>query len=107
MVDRFSKITHFIPTKESATAQETGRLFFTRVQASWPPQGHCVGLRFKVHKQVLVNFVEVHGVKAQDEHLIPTPNRWTNQKSELGYPTILKELCGGRLTRLGKPFIVG
>jgi len=31
VVDRFSKITHFIPTKESATAQETGRLFFTHM----------------------------------------------------------------------------
>ncbi len=31
VVDQFSKITHFIPTKESATAQETGRLFFTHM----------------------------------------------------------------------------
>ncbi len=29
VVDQFSKMTHFIPTKESATTQETGRLFFT------------------------------------------------------------------------------
>jgi hypothetical protein len=51
--------------------------------------------------------VEVHGVKAQDEHLIPTPNKWTNRESELGYPTIPKELCGSGLTRLGGPFGVG
>jgi hypothetical protein len=31
VVDRFSKMAHFIPTKDSATAQETGRLFFTHV----------------------------------------------------------------------------
>jgi hypothetical protein len=31
--------------------------------------------------------MEVHGVEAQDEHLFPTPNRWTNQKDELGYLT--------------------
>jgi hypothetical protein len=31
VVDRFSKMAHFIPTKESATAQETGRLFFTHM----------------------------------------------------------------------------
>jgi hypothetical protein len=45
VVDRFSKMAHFIPTKENATAQETGRLFFTHVfiQTSWPPKGHCVG----------------------------------------------------------------
>ncbi len=31
VVDQFNKMAHFIPTKESATAQETGRLFFTHV----------------------------------------------------------------------------
>jgi len=51
--------------------------------------------------------MEAHGVKAQDEHLIPTPNRWVIQKSELGYPTIFKELCGGRSTRLSGSFGVG
>jgi hypothetical protein len=51
--------------------------------------------------------VEAHGVEAQDEHLILIANIWTNQKSELGYPTIFKELCGGISTRLGGPFRVG
>jgi len=50
--------------------------------------------------------VEAHGIGAQDEHLVLTLNGWTNQKSELGYPTILKELCGGGSTRLGGPFKV-
>jgi protoheme ferro-lyase len=31
VVDRFSKNTHFISTKESAMTQEMGRLFFTHV----------------------------------------------------------------------------
>jgi hypothetical protein len=31
VVDRFSKMTHFIPTKDEAMAQEIGRLFFTHV----------------------------------------------------------------------------
>jgi len=31
VVDRFNKMAHFMPTKESAMAQETGRLFFTHV----------------------------------------------------------------------------
>jgi hypothetical protein len=31
VVDRFSKMAHFILTKDSAMAQETGRLFFTHV----------------------------------------------------------------------------
>jgi hypothetical protein len=48
--------------------------------------------------------MEARGVEAQDEHFIPTPNGWTNRKNELGYLTILKELCGGGSTRLGGPF---
>jgi hypothetical protein len=31
VVDRFSKMAHFIPTKDEATTQEMGRLFFTHV----------------------------------------------------------------------------
>jgi hypothetical protein len=31
VVNQFNKMAHFIPTKESATTQETGRLFFTHM----------------------------------------------------------------------------
>jgi hypothetical protein len=31
VVNRFSKMAHFIPIKDEATAQEIGRLFFTHV----------------------------------------------------------------------------
>jgi hypothetical protein len=31
VVDQFSKMAHFNPTKDEATAQEIGRLFFTHV----------------------------------------------------------------------------
>jgi hypothetical protein len=31
VVDRFSKMTHFIRIKDKATAQKIGRLFFTHV----------------------------------------------------------------------------
>jgi hypothetical protein len=31
VVDQFNKMAHFIPTKENATTQETGRLFFTHM----------------------------------------------------------------------------
>ncbi len=44
-----------------------------------------------------------NGVGAQDEHFPPPPNKWANQKGELSDLTIPKELCGGKLTRLGGP----
>jgi hypothetical protein len=78
VVDRFSKMSHFIRTKDEAMAQEIGRLFFTRLQAPWPPKGHSFRLRPKVHKQVLASFVEVYGVGTQDEHFVSPPNRWIN-----------------------------
>jgi hypothetical protein len=31
VVDRFSKMAHFILTKDEATAQETGMLFFSHI----------------------------------------------------------------------------
>jgi hypothetical protein len=48
--------------------------------------------------------MEEYGVGNQNEHFVSPPNRWTNQKGELGDPTILKELCGGGPTRLDGPF---
>jgi hypothetical protein len=48
--------------------------------------------------------MEVNGVGTQDEHFIPSPNRWANQKGQLSDPTILEELCGEGSTRLGGPF---
>jgi hypothetical protein len=53
---------------------------------------------------MLANLVEAHGVEAQNEHFIPTLNIWLTPKSEFGYPTILKELCGSKLTKLGGSF---
>jgi hypothetical protein len=50
---------------------------------------------------MLANLVEAHGVKAQYEHFILTLNIWVTPKNELGYPTILNELYGSKLTRLG------
>ncbi len=50
--------------------------------------------------------MEAHGVKALDEHLILTPNKWSNSESELGYPTILEELFGNGSIRLGGSFEV-
>jgi hypothetical protein len=93
-------MAHFIPTKKSAMAQKMWRLFFSHmfkhhgipkdIVSNWNPKStsKCrietqspqasVELRPKVHKQVLANLVEVHGVEAQDEHFIPTLNIWTN-----------------------------
>jgi hypothetical protein len=51
--------------------------------------------------------VQAHGVGAKDEHFIPTPNGWINRESELGNPTIPKELYGSKSTRLSGPFGVG
>ncbi len=50
--------------------------------------------------------MEVNGVETQDEHFIPSLNRWTNREGELGDPTIPKELCGNESTRLGGPLRV-
>jgi len=48
--------------------------------------------------------MKAHGVRVQDEHFFPSPNRWTNREGEFGDSTILKELCDDGSTRLGGPF---
>jgi hypothetical protein len=67
VVDRLSKMTHFIPTKDNATAQETGRLVLTHLfkhhglvkdivsnrnskfmSKFWGALWKCMGLEFKM-----------------------------------------------------------
>ncbi len=82
------------------------RLFFTHMFKHHGLPKDIVS-RSQVHKYIFTNLVKAHGVEAQDECFIPTPNIWITQKGELGYLTILKELCGSRSTRLGGSFGVG
>jgi hypothetical protein len=103
VVDQFNKMAHFIPIKESATAQETGRLLFTHMfkhhglpkdivldrnpkftNRFWQALWKCMGLELKMNT-----------------------NRQTDEKNELGYPTISKELCGNESTKLSGPFGIG
>ncbi len=58
-------------------------VFHTRVETSWPPKGHSFGSRPKVHKQVLVNPMEAHGVRAQDEHFFPSPTDGQTERVNL------------------------
>ncbi len=89
VVDWFSRMAHFIPIKENAMTQEMRRLFFTHMFKHHGLPKDIV-LRSQVHKYIFTNLVKAHGVEAQDEHFIPTPNIWVTQKCELGYPTILR-----------------
>ncbi len=51
VVDRFSKMAHFIPTKDEATAQETRRFFLLpHFQASWASKIHSVESRPEIYK---------------------------------------------------------
>jgi hypothetical protein len=71
VVDRFSKMAHFIPTKESAMTQEMGRLFFMHVfkhrglpkdimlnrnpkftSKFWRALWKCMGSKFKISTSI-------------------------------------------------------
>ncbi len=106
VVDRFSKMAHFVPTKESATTKETKRLFFTHVfkhhgllkdivsnqnpkftSKFWRTLWKCMGSKLKMNTSFQYKQMD--------------------RKNEIGYPTIPKEWCGNGPTRLGEPFGVG
>jgi len=104
VVDRFNKMTHFIPTKESVTTQKTGRLFFTHM---FKHHGLPKDIVSDQDPKFTSKFWRALWKHMGSELKMSTPNGWTNQESELNYRTIPKELCGDESTRLGGPFGVG
>ncbi len=94
-------MAHFIPTKDEATAQETGKLFFSHIFKRHGLLKDIVSDRDpKFTSKFWRANVETNGVGTEDEHFLPPPNRWTNREGELGDPTIPEELCVGGSTRL-------
>jgi hypothetical protein len=108
VVDQFSKMAHFIPTKESTTTQETGRLFFIHVFTHHGlPKDIVSNQNPKFTSKFWRALWKRMGSELKMNNLIPTPNGWTNQEGELGDLTIPKELCVDESTRLRGPFGVG
>jgi hypothetical protein len=104
VVDRFSKMAHFIPTKDETTAQETGKLFFTHVfKHHGLPKDIILDRDPKFTSKFWRALWKKNGVEAQDEHFLSPPNKWANREGEFSDPTIPRELCGDGSTRLGGP----
>jgi hypothetical protein len=107
VVDPFNNMTHLIPTKENATTQERGRLFFMHVfKHHGLPKDIVLNRDPKFRSKFLTNLVEVHGAEVQDEHLISTPNIWTNRENEIAQPNNIvyytKHCCDEVLIVSGK-----
>jgi hypothetical protein len=105
VVDRFNKMAHFIPTKDEAMAQETGRLFFSHIfNHHGLPKDIVSDRNPKFTSKFWRALWKRMGLELKMSTLFRPPNRWANRKGQLGDPTIPKELCGGGSTRLGGPF---
>jgi len=104
VVDRFSKMGHFIPTKDETTTQEMGRLFFTHVFKHHGFPKDIVSDRDPKFTSKFWRALWKHMGLELKMNTSFCPQIDGQTESELGDPTILKELCGDGSTRLGGPF---
>jgi hypothetical protein len=98
VVDRFNKMAHFIPTKDNATAEKTSRLFFTHV---FKHHGLLTDIVLNQDPKFTSKFWRALWKRMGFKLKMSTPFQpRTNGQT----PTIPKELCGDKSTKLGGPF---
>ena len=101
VVDRFTRMAHFIGWNQNATANRCGRYIPTRSLETWRST-HPNYSRYgrQVFRRILILVMQVAGHKTKDVCWIPPPNRWTdgnNQPNAWRIPTQFRKLQPKRL----------
>ena len=97
VVDRVSKMSHFVPTRDTATAQEVGRLYFNKVVKHHGMQKNIISNR---DPKFTSRFWRALWKKLDTELKMSTAFRpqtdGQNGTSELGFAGVLAKLreCG-------------
>ena len=93
VVDRLTKVAHFIPVKPLIQARSRQDIYDQDRMSAWSSEDHRIGSRNTVYFKVLASVTPDLGYEIGVQYSIPPADRWTDRESQSDSGGHVESLC--------------